>query len=352
MTRSKRCGQWRFVGLSRAGLVLLALANSAVDARAQVSTAADTTVVLERFEPALGAVVAGVPSADVLESGAWLALAAVSVLHEPLVLRDIESDAIVSRPVQDRVSLYLGAARGIGKRYQLGFRAPAIAWQRGDRLAGIGIDETPLESIVVGDLTIEGRARLVGSPGTMGAAVGLGIALTLPTGDGEHFAGEAGTVVDWRLVGGYRHRWGEVSAFLGPRLRGTESVLLSPANPQGNEVVYGLGGNVRVPAIDVDVLRLGVELVGARGDAVGGGGRGPSPLEARAAVIGRVGPMVSVTVGAGVGLTADEIGSPDWRGFAAVVFESQRASDADGDGYRDAVDPCPLIRGTANGCAD
>ena len=124
-----------------------------------------------------------------------------SLMSRPLVFAHIMTGEEVSTPVRLRLGYELVAAIGLTSRYQFGAALPLVAAQDGDRLQGIDLDETRLATFAVGDLRLHGKARLVGDPAAGGASVAVAMSLTLPSGDEDHFAGEAGALVEWRLIG-------------------------------------------------------------------------------------------------------------------------------------------------------
>ncbi len=274
-----------------------------------------------------------------------------SLMSRPLVLANILTGEEVSTPVRIRLGYELVAAWGLTRSLQFGIALPVVAAQDGDRLQSIDLDETSLAAVALGDLRLHGKARLVGDHGG-GGSVAVAMALTIPSGDDEHFAGEAGALIEWRLIGAWR--WpgrARLAANLGPRLRTQEVVLLSPARPHGNELVAAAAGELTVPGLAHDQLSALLEYAVAIGDSATSV-RGPSPGELRAGLRWRFATGVTITVGAGLGTTPDEIGSPAWRAIVAVRYDSAPHSDLDRDGFDDSEDLCRLRGEDFDGFAD
>lgn len=337
------------------GAVTVALA--ADRAQAQIAVSEQPGFSVERFTPAPGgALFVGVEDADVPAGGRWTVTSSLWLMSRPIVLRALRTGEEVSDPVALRLGQEVSVGRGLGDRWLVGLAAPtALQW--GDRLTGIGLSEAPLRHLVVGDLRLHVRARIVGAPGADGLAIAVAGALTVPTGAERHFAGEAGPVVAWSLRGGYRDRDWAVTGGLGLRVRTEEVVLLSPARPHGNELTAAAGAAWRFAALgrpfgadDRGWLLAEVEAV--LGDDAGTGARGPSPAEARLGARVEVGHCWSVAVAGGGGFRPDEVGSPGYRLIAQVTFHQDPIHDRDRDGIPDGRDACWREPEDRDGVAD
>lgn len=341
----------------RAPLVVAALIGSATVAAAQTAPASKPAFSVERFTPAPGSALwIGVEDADVPAAGRWVVTSSTWIASRPIVLRALSTGAESTEPVRLRWGTEVAIARGLGARYLVGLAVPA-ALQWGDRLAGIGLSETPLQRAVLGDLRLHGRARVVGAPGAPGFAAAVAVALTLPTGDDGDFAGEAGPVLAWGLRAGYRTAAVALTGGAGLRLRTEEVVLLSPARPHGNELTASLGAAVRLAPLGRqfgggDRAWAMVEVEAALGDDAGKGARGPSPAEARLGVRADVAHCWSVALAGGGGFTPDEVGSPGYRFVAQLTFHQDPIHDRDGDGVRDGQDACWTEREDRDGHDD
>ncbi len=326
-------------------------------AAAQTSAATRPAFSVERFTPAAAAGTwIGIEPADVLPAARWAVTTSLSLMSRPIVLRDLTTGAVASEPVRRRASTDVVAARGLGRRYQLGLAVP-LAVQWGDRLQGIGLDERPLERIVLGDARLSGRARIAGLPGARGLGAALTVSLLLPTGDDHHFAGEAGWMLTWGMRAGWRGERLELVGGAGLRLRTTEVVLLSPARPHGNELTASGGIAVRADPVGrwfggPDRAWALAEVEAVLGDSPGTGSRGPSPAEARLGARVQVAHCWSVAVAGGGGVTAAEIGSPAWRFVAQVSFDQAPPRDQDGDGVLDGRDACWRVAEDRDGWRD
>jgi hypothetical protein len=331
--------------LIRALVVAAAIAWPTI-AAAQIPGQNETSFSPERFTPPVGpGSFFWVQDAQVLGHLAWSAGVTANLMSRPLILRDVNTDETVSEPIRTRLGADLLAGIGLGSRFQLGLAVPVVAAQSGDRLAGIGLDESELATTALGDLRLSATARVEGRRSGLGAGLGLGVTLTLPTGDDEQFSGEKGTVVEWRVIGSYGWRSARLAANVGPRLRTEEVVLLSPAQPHGNELMGGLAGEIAIPGTGNRLLAL-AEWTFVRGD------EGPSPDELRLGGRFRLASGWSIVAGAGTGTSSGEIGAPRWRILAGVRLDSETTTDLDGDGIADSVDRCPHEKEDRDGFED
>lgn len=343
---------------SRRGSVALAVAAALllvpVHARAQVQTDSAPAFALDRFMPAPGqSPYWAAEDGDVLLGGAYTLGLATSLMYRPIVLQDVFDRDEVSEPVRLRLGTQLGAAIGLGRRYQLGLAVPLVAYQSGERLQGIGLDETPLAAAALGDMRVHGKMRLLGQPGAWRGAVAVAGDLSLPTGDEEHFAGEENAVIGVQLIGSWRSPWWSAAVTLGARLRTEEVILLSPARPHGDELVGMVAGALVIPGLPRRALQLAAEYSWVRGDSRSSGSvRGPSPGEARIGLgwTSTTGWTVGAAVGAGS--TPSEVGSPAWRLVLMVRRDTHPASDIDGDGIIDGLDRCRAQPEDRDGFAD
>ena len=349
--------------MTRAGLatgLATALALAAVGARpaaAQVTAHAKPAFSVERFLPAPGALTfLGVEEADVLPAGRWAMALSAWRADRPIVLRDLDTGTVAIAPVRVRWGQELAIARGLGARYQVGVAVP-FAEQWGARLQGIGLADKELQHLVLGDVRLHGRVRLVGAPGEDGLAVALAAALVVPTGDDGDFAGEESWSATWGVRLGWRGDGLELAGGAGVRVRTEEVVLLSPARPHGNELLASGGAAVRLSALGEALGGPGrvwalAEVEAAIGDDSGKGARGPSPAEARVGVRVLVDHCWSAAVAAGGGFTPDEIGSPAWRVIGQLAFHQAPVHDLDGDGVIDKRDACWREREDRDGYQD
>ena len=320
----------------------------------QTQTDNEAAFSVERFTPAPGpSWFVGVEDGDVMPHRAYSLGLAGSLMSRPIALRDLTDGERVREPVRARLGLDILAAVGLGSRYQVGAALPMVGYQSGDRLMGIGLDETALDSFAAGDLRLYGKARLVGRPTAPGRAIAMAFALTLPTGNQKHFAGEKGAIIAWTLVGSYRHGYFSAAANLGIRIRTSEVILLSPARPHGNELAAAIAGSLVIPGLPRRALSASLEYVQVYGDSRAGSSvRGPSPGEARGGLRWAFTNGWSLAFGAGWGTTPDEVGSPAWRLVAALRLDSLATTDLDGDGIVDGKDRCRTQAEDRDGFSD
>jgi hypothetical protein len=320
-------------------------------ALAQVPTIRhDAAFAVERLTPSPGpGVFVQVEDGDVAEAGAWSAAATLSFASRPLVVRHIQTGAVLSEPVRTHTQLDLGAAIGVGHAAQVALALPVVLYQSGDRLRGLDLPEPDgsraLAAAALGDLRLSGKLSLVTPEGGLGQAWGAAATLTLPTGDETQFAGEASTVVEFHLIASYRAPSWAVAVNFGPRFRAEEVPFLSPDVTLGNELVYGVAASARAPWWPQ--VAAVAELGGVRGDA------GVSPAELRVGARYRVDAWwtVGAFFGAGV-FGADDVGAPAARGVVDVRFEPRPRLDSDDDGVPDVRDACPKVPEDEDGHAD
>jgi OmpA-OmpF porin, OOP family len=287
--------------------------------------------------------------------------AMTTVLHQPLVVYSVadtmhvDKGETLSRPVETRVALELMAAIGLYGRYQVGLVLPLVLFQDGDRLRGLDLpameENQPLATTTQGDLRLHGKIRLVEPPFGYGLGVATDVVLTLPTGDDEQFAGEAGPVIEARLIGSWRTRRFAAAANLGPRLRTEEVQFLDPTLVHGNEIGWGRAGSVLLPGGQARWTAV-AELTGAWGVDAGDGTESPDPSEVRGGVRYDVMPGWSVGAALGGGLGERDVGSPAWRFVADVRFTPRTNVDSDRDGVPDPEDRCPLVPEDLDGTDD
>ncbi len=173
-----------------------------------------------------------------------------------------------------------------------------------------------------GDLTLGARVHVM----TRGpVAVFVRGELVLPTGDDYDFAGDASWSAAWFGIARVTLAHGvTLSATGGIRLRGAEVQIADRL--EGDELLWAVGATVGVPPVlplwcEPDQLRASAEIVGVAGDRVNHL-RGPSPIEARLGLIGRIRPAYAIAVRAGTHLD-DEIGAPAFRATIDLVYQSR-----------------------------
>ncbi len=263
----------------------------------------------------------------------WGATLGVGWLERPLTFTTVDGTTL---PVRRRQTLALGGALALGEAVVLDARL-AAAHQIGDRLRPA--EPRALDKYVLGDLRLGARLRVTG--GERRAMFVRG-ELTLPTGDDGDFAGEARWTLAWQLAGRLVLPRGiTVAAAAGIRLRGAEVAIGDRL--AGDELTGALGVAVPIPPLsplwcEAEQVKLTAEVVGVLGDDVGGG-RGPSPAEARLGLVTRPRPGVTIGVRIARGLT-DEIGAPRARVTLELTYgpaPRPRANEGEGEGVNEGV---------------
>jgi hypothetical protein len=242
-----------------------------------------------------------------------------SVIARPIRLRD-PAGADLGSPVEYRTSLIAAAAYGVTDTIELDASVPIVV-QSGDRLTRVG-DPTELRTLTRGDLRIGGKYQVVDKDHVR---VAFAADVLLPTGDQDHYAGEQSWAIHWRALAALRFGRFGAAVSGGVRIRG-EEVALAPDQVAGNEVIGGAAVAYQLPGIpgvycSWTQLRAIAELDAVLGDAMGGS-NGPSPLEARVGLRGRIWRGWTLGVAAGRGLN-DEVGAPRWRAMLDVSWRDE-----------------------------
>lgn len=292
--------------------LVLALALLASPARADTPRETPAAIEVDRSEAPAGRSELGFDGGAPLD--AWAVSLAAGWLEQPITLDD-------SEPVRRRQTVSAGGAIGVGTSMVFDARL-GVSHQIGDRLSAFD-DRTKLARYVLGDLRLGARARVTG---TAARAVFVRADVTLPTGDDDHFAGEAGWSVAWRLIGRVTLPHDIVlAATAGIRLRGIE--VLIGDRVVGSELLGAAGIVIPLPPIRPlwcvpEQVKLTGEVAAILGDDVGGE-RGPSPVEARIGVVTQPLPWLQVGVRAGTGL-ADQLGAPRLRAMVELTYVGNR----------------------------
>jgi hypothetical protein len=298
---------------------LAAVAAAAGTAHADTPTDAPTAIDLERWTPTATSWWAGLDDPRVVGLGHVAFGLTISGITRPIRLTSAAGEDLGS-PVSPRFGLLASAAYGVTETVEVDASFP-IYIQDGDRLAALG-DPRALRAVTRGDLRLGGKLQVVDRARLR---AGFAAAIVLPTGDDQHYAGEASWALDWRALAALNLGPVGVALSAGVRIRG-EEVLLAAGQVAGNEVMAGAALSYQLPPIsgvtcDWTQLRLIAEVDGVVGDTVGEV-RGPSPFEARAGVRGRIWRGWTIAVVGGRGLT-DEVGAPRWRAVLEVSWRDE-----------------------------
>ena len=250
-------------------------------------------------------------------AGNWAVGVTLTELDHPIRFHTLD---IKTFPVAHRETTTLGGALALGEDVIVDAKLP-LSHQVGQRLAYLG-DDRPLDAWVPGDLHLGARFHAV----TRGAfAVFVRAELTLPTGDDYDFAGEASWTA--AVMGIARATLAHdvmIAVTGGMRLRAREVVVADQI--VGDELFWGAGVTVGIPPFcslwcRADQLKASAEIVGVVGDNVNHK-RGPSPIEGRIGLIGRIRPPYAIAVRAGTHLD-DDVGAPEFRATIDLVYQSR-----------------------------
>ncbi len=249
--------------------------------------------------------------------GDWALSARGQFLWRPLQFN--AKNAPSTHPVDRRETLTLGAAIALGDSVILDGRMP-LSHQFGARLQGF-TDDRMLDAWVPSDLVLGARLHAM-TRGPIAAFVRAEV--TIPTGDDYDFAGAPSWTAAWMGIARATLPADIViAAQVGIRLRGKETVVANQL--VGDELFWAVGATVGIPPLcswwcKPDQLEATAELVGVVGDNVDHM-RGPSPIEARIGVIGRIRPPYAIAVHAGTHLN-DAVGAPELRASIDLVYQA------------------------------
>jgi hypothetical protein len=297
------------------GLVAPMLLVSVTNASAENPIDRPTAVDIDRDSSPPGRPEFGFDGGAPLDGG-WAASVQLGWLEGPVSFQFEPSTERVE-PVTRRHTVFLGGALALGEGALVELRLP-IARQTGDFFPAPGVDRK-LDTWVVGDLHLAGRARVASRPSF---SVFVRADVGFPTGDEDNFAGDSGWNLAWSLIGRFALPAGiTVAATGGIRLRGDE--VLVGDRVVSNELFAATGISVPIPPIHPlwcvrEQVTLSAEVVGVLGDRVAGA-KGPSPVEARVGLVTH--PRDNITLGFRVGTAVvDEIGAPRWRALVELTL--------------------------------
>jgi hypothetical protein len=299
----------------RARTVLLALAALAAPARADTPVDRPEAIEVDRDMTPPGQGELGFDGGAPV--GNWAIGLTLGELERPIRFHTI---GIETFPVHRRETAAFGGAIAVGDDVIVDARLP-LSHQVGRRLQYLG-DERPLDRWVPGDLTLGARLHAM----TRGpVAVFLRADLVVPSGDDYDFAGDARWSAAWLGIVRITLDHDVVLAATGGiRIRGREVQVADQL--VGDELLWGAGATVGIPPFvplwcEPGQLRASAEVVGVVGDRVNHV-RGPSPIEARLGLIGRIRPEYGIAVRAGTHLD-DEVGAPAFRATIDLVYQSR-----------------------------
>jgi outer membrane protein OmpA-like peptidoglycan-associated protein len=310
----------------------------------------------EFFQPNAGNSYFSVRAAKLLRDGQLQVFTFLNYADDPVVTVQRQDEReIVSRLVDNQSALDIGLAYGLKDRVELSAALPLALFQNGDAPPGKLNDGAAVQGAALGDLRLGAKVRLLGDPKEReGFFLSFIPELSLPTGRGEVFFGDASAVFRAPLAAQVKRGALDFGATAGVRIQKNVSIGNVDA---GDSVDLGLGLSYEISpkligtaeangSFSFSALRaLSQEAAGATGDI---------PAEARAGARVKLAPGFWLPVGAGAGLS-NGLGAPDFRLFAGVLFSPEQAElpvDADQDGIVDSRDACPNLPEDQNGLED
>ena len=248
--------------------------------------------------------------------GTWALGVMLTELYRPV---KFQANGLTTYPVSSRETATLGGAIALGDDVIVDLKVP-LSHQSGSRLQGLG-DQGALQSWVVGDTNVGVRIHAMTRSVV---AVFVRGDLSLPTGADHEFAGEAGWTgaIDGILRVALPNDI-VLAASAGARLRGKEVVVGNQL--LSDELLWGVGATIGIPPFcslwcKADQLKATADIIGVYGDH-SDGMTGPSPIEARLGLIGRIRPPYAIAVHAGTHLD-NSLGAPQFRATIDFVYQS------------------------------
>lgn len=299
----------------RAALVVSFVIGLATAARAQTPLTRPEAIDVDRDPTPPGQAELGFDGGAPI--GNWALGAELGLLEHPIRFHTV---GIKTYPVLRRETVALGGAIALGDSVIVDARMP-LAHQVGQRLQYLG-DDRSLDAWVPEDLTLGARAHVM----TRGpVAVFVRGDITLPTGDDYDFAGEPNWSAAWMGIARVTLPADiMIAATGGIRLRGREVIVADQL--VGDELMWAVGGTIGIPPLlplwcKPEQLKASLEVVGIQGDRVNHM-TGPSPIEGRIGIVGRIRPEYGIAVRAGTHLD-DDVGAPAFRLSIDLVYQSR-----------------------------
>jgi outer membrane protein OmpA-like peptidoglycan-associated protein len=319
---------------------LVCVALGASLALAAASAAAQTeqpALALNRYEPSFsGDRLLGVAAADANGTGALSLSLFADYAHNPLVLRQTDTDADIGSIVGSQLYLHLNGTYTLWERLSLNVSVPFAVVQAGDAPTVGATSYASPDSAELGDVRAGARVRLLGEEdGVLQLAVGA--YAWLPTGASDSFVSDGRVRAMPLLLGGgklaERFFW---SASVGTELRPAQQVL---GTKQGAALRWGAGAGAFVDG--AERLTLALEYYGAAvlRDLSSRTLNGELLASARYRFL----EDFEAGIGAGPGIGTG-VGTPELRGVALLAYtpRAQKApADRDQDGIADDSDACP-----------
>ncbi|MDP2340718.1 MAG: Calx-beta domain-containing protein [Deltaproteobacteria bacterium] len=256
--------------------------------------------------------------------------------YQALQVRDGLTGAQVAL-LEHRLAVDVTASISLLNRFVISAGVPLALFQ------AAGSDDTfqplSLAPVALGDARVAGRWSILDIKQGPGAA--LSTTVTLPTGDPAQLLGHGSLTVRPQLIGGWR--FGEharVTGNLGYLIRGPQKLF---GLKVGNEVTFGLGGEIPVPLptpFDDGAFSALIEVNGrVSADPALTPSPATTPLETQVAMRWAITQGHGINIGTALGITPG-YGTPLLRAFVGYTF-TWPTVDTDKDGVDDDVDDCP-----------
>jgi OOP family OmpA-OmpF porin len=231
--------------------------------------------------------------------------------------------------VRNQITSELAGAIGLLDMFEVGVAVPITLYLQGQDYTSLGQPDQPLSGGGVGDIRVEGKAKLASFGANKEFTFALSPGITLPTGDGQKFLGEKSVTGRLRALTEFQQEKFRALLMVGFLGRGKTRTFQSEL---GSQFLYGVGVEYK-PHEQLGILG---EFFGRVGSAKY---VDANPNEVDLAMRIGLPHMFSIAFGGGAGLSK-AIGSPSYRAFLTLAWAPD-FRDADGDGIPDAEDKCP-----------
>ncbi len=279
--------------------------------------------------------------------------------HKPLVAYAANGDEVAGL-ASDQLFVHMRGSMTLADRVRVGVNAPLLVYQNGSDVVVGGEEYRIQRQASFGDVRLSGDVRLFGDHKDV-LTVATGVAVHLPTGSADHYAGDDAVRLQPRVQVA-----GEVGAFVyagrtGVHIRTRSKELNGEA--VGSELVFGAAAGVQF--LEKRLL-VGPVFVASTVISAGSNGffdRQTTPFEVQLGAHYDVSRDLRIGTGFGPGLSRG-VGAPasrwvvsgDWSPSPEPPPEVLPPLDSDGDGAVDGVDACPNVKGprtmdpTTDGC--
>ncbi len=334
----------------RLALVAGLLASSAV-ARAQAtppSVGTDTSFDVQLFAPSIGIrPFLTIDSAHVSAHKQWGLSLMGSYQNRPFSIYSVSPADMTEKTVDvvnNQLSFEAAAYVGLLDQFQLGIGLPITGWFQGYRYTMTGEARDPVGSGGLGDIRIEGKAKMAtfgpGNEFLLSVIPGV----TVPTADRDNFLGDKNLTGRFKTVTEYRRQDFRAAFLLGLLFRQPSKAFSAEV---GSQIMYGLATDYAVSRDSSVITELtgrhplteseGINPAGTKSTSRWWTDANPVEVDLglRLALPGQV----AVTFGVGAGVKRG-IGAPKFRAFLGAAWAPD-FRDRDSDGIYDAEDRCP-----------